>query len=286
MIFYTLINLRSDESPYLGARFIEECAYIESFMHDDQIGMIQQYAYVQHMKTALGIILRGEAACVAYFIEEPEEGEENDVDFSPVDFVIVPKMTPKLVKEKSTGFDILSKLKEEGLFRSSTTVNNRSSFFDDEENEEDMFSQSRGQEQRQAEKYTKFCEKNNRILVRPTMSTTSTINTSNGGSTLGTTSSTVLQKDNGLKQKQSILASVAEESGPQVEEADEGLLEKDHQTMKKIRQYHSNSAKEDMVASPTSPQNIMMQSQGYQPSKLSQQQLDISYELVTSTAEQ
>ena len=46
MIFYTLINLRSDESPYLGARCIEECAYIESFMHDDQIGMIQQYAYV------------------------------------------------------------------------------------------------------------------------------------------------------------------------------------------------------------------------------------------------
>jgi hypothetical protein len=29
------------------------------------------------MKIALGIILRGEAACVANFIEEPAEGEDN-----------------------------------------------------------------------------------------------------------------------------------------------------------------------------------------------------------------
>jgi len=29
------------------------------------------------MKTALGIILRGEAACIAYFIEEQDEDEDD-----------------------------------------------------------------------------------------------------------------------------------------------------------------------------------------------------------------
>jgi len=73
------------------------------------------------MKTALGIILRGEAACVAYFIEEPDQEENDSTEFTPVDFIIVPTMTPKIVKEeKSTGFDILSKLRQEGLFRSNT----------------------------------------------------------------------------------------------------------------------------------------------------------------------
>lgn len=37
---YILITLRSDDCAYLGARFIEECSYIEAFMHEDQIGMI------------------------------------------------------------------------------------------------------------------------------------------------------------------------------------------------------------------------------------------------------
>jgi hypothetical protein len=54
---------------------------------------------------------------------------------------------------------------------------------------------------------------------------------------------------------------VAEESGPHVEEADERLLEADRQTMKAIRQKHNIAEKfdiEDTVASPTSPQNILM----------------------------
>lgn len=84
--------------------------------------MIQQYAYVQHMKTALGIILRGEAACIAYFIEEQDEDEDDQTDFTPVDFIIMPPMPPKIVREKSTGQDILSKLKKEGLFKRSATV--------------------------------------------------------------------------------------------------------------------------------------------------------------------
>lgn len=35
MVFYIIIILKTDESPYLGARFIEECSYIDSFMHED-----------------------------------------------------------------------------------------------------------------------------------------------------------------------------------------------------------------------------------------------------------
>ena len=106
------------------------------------------------------------------------------------------------------------------------------------------------------------------------MSTTSTVNTSAGARTLGTTSSTVLSKDNVVNkiQKNSLLESVAEESGPQVEEADEKLLEADRQTMKAIRHKHNIAETVDIgdtVASPTSPQNILMLSKGYIPSNLS-----------------
>jgi hypothetical protein len=35
MVFYILIMLRSDDCQFLGARFIEECVYIDLFMHND-----------------------------------------------------------------------------------------------------------------------------------------------------------------------------------------------------------------------------------------------------------
>ena len=105
------------------------------------------------MKIALGIILRGEAACVANFIEEPEEGEDNGQDFSAVDFVIVPVVAPKALEKKSTGFDILSKLKQEGLFQRSSTTVTPNSYFDDGDDGEDMFFQSRDTDQRKQEKY-------------------------------------------------------------------------------------------------------------------------------------
>ena len=35
LTIYLVVQLGS-----LGARFIEECSYIDAFMHDDQIGMI------------------------------------------------------------------------------------------------------------------------------------------------------------------------------------------------------------------------------------------------------
>ena len=35
VIFFLLVNLQSNEAQFLGARFIEECLYIVSFMHED-----------------------------------------------------------------------------------------------------------------------------------------------------------------------------------------------------------------------------------------------------------
>lgn len=35
MIFYLLVTIRSDDCQYLGARMIEECSYVEAFMHED-----------------------------------------------------------------------------------------------------------------------------------------------------------------------------------------------------------------------------------------------------------
>ena len=70
----------------------------------------------------------------AYFIVEPERIEKNDQIRR---FRLFPVMTPKLVEEKSTGFDMLSKLKQESLFRKSTTDNKPSLFNGD--NEEEVF---------------------------------------------------------------------------------------------------------------------------------------------------
>lgn len=35
MIFFILVTLKTDDCQYLGARLIEECSYIEAFMHED-----------------------------------------------------------------------------------------------------------------------------------------------------------------------------------------------------------------------------------------------------------
>lgn len=40
MVFYLLVTIQTPDCQYLGARFIEECVYIDAFMHKDQIGMI------------------------------------------------------------------------------------------------------------------------------------------------------------------------------------------------------------------------------------------------------
>lgn len=41
MTIFLIVKLGLTEGKATGARFIEECSYIDTFMHDDQIGMIQ-----------------------------------------------------------------------------------------------------------------------------------------------------------------------------------------------------------------------------------------------------
>ena len=45
--------LQTSEAKFLGARFIEECTYIDSFMHEDQIDLIEEYTNIEHMKVVL-----------------------------------------------------------------------------------------------------------------------------------------------------------------------------------------------------------------------------------------
>jgi len=59
-------------------------------------------------------MIRGEAACIKRFLEQ-DNGEEDEDDFSPVEFII---QQAKIKQEKgaSTGSSVLQKLKREGLF--------------------------------------------------------------------------------------------------------------------------------------------------------------------------
>ena len=50
VIFYIVVALQTSETNFLGARFIEEVTYIDNFMHEDQIGLIQEYTNVEHFK--------------------------------------------------------------------------------------------------------------------------------------------------------------------------------------------------------------------------------------------
>ena len=53
VIFYLMVTLQTSEAKFMGARFIEECTYIDSFMHEDQIGLIEEYTNIEHIKCVL-----------------------------------------------------------------------------------------------------------------------------------------------------------------------------------------------------------------------------------------
>ena len=73
VIFYILTTLQTADSKHLGARFIEECMYIDSFMHEDQIDLIEEYANVEHMKMVLESIDKGIKCCEQLFINPGSE---------------------------------------------------------------------------------------------------------------------------------------------------------------------------------------------------------------------
>jgi len=88
MVYYIVVSLKSESDPTLGAKLIEECSYIDNFMHEDQLGMIQQYSYVQHFKNTLGTFIRGEKACLALLDPKEDSDDDAGLDNCPVDFVI------------------------------------------------------------------------------------------------------------------------------------------------------------------------------------------------------
>lgn len=40
MIFFCVATIQSEDNKYLGARFIEECSYIDAFLHEDQLDIL------------------------------------------------------------------------------------------------------------------------------------------------------------------------------------------------------------------------------------------------------
>ena len=56
VVFYVICTLKSSEAKYLGARFIEECTYVDEFMHEEQVGIVEEYANVEHMKLVLEVL--------------------------------------------------------------------------------------------------------------------------------------------------------------------------------------------------------------------------------------
>lgn len=89
LIFFVICFLKSAENPQLGARFIEECFYIDSFLHEDQLGMIQEYVNVAHLRTSLHYLEKGLRQCERNFINK--EGSDQEQDSSSEEEMKQPK---------------------------------------------------------------------------------------------------------------------------------------------------------------------------------------------------
>ena len=77
LIFYALCVLKSNENPQLGARFLEECFYIDQFMHEEQLGLIQQYTTISHIKVGLTYLTKGISKCEKNFMNGNQNEDES-----------------------------------------------------------------------------------------------------------------------------------------------------------------------------------------------------------------
>ena len=48
LVYYMLVHLPD------GTKLIEECSYIDAFMHEDQKDKVQEYSFLQNFITAIG----------------------------------------------------------------------------------------------------------------------------------------------------------------------------------------------------------------------------------------
>lgn len=74
--------MKSPENPQLGARFIEECFYIDKFMHEEQLGLIQEYCNVAHFRTSLHYLEKGVARCEKNFLNRRDNSDEEEENSS------------------------------------------------------------------------------------------------------------------------------------------------------------------------------------------------------------
>lgn len=68
-VFFLMVTLQSSEAKFLGSRFIDECTYIDSFMHEDQIGLIEEYTSIEHIKCVLAELQNGLHSCEKMFMD-------------------------------------------------------------------------------------------------------------------------------------------------------------------------------------------------------------------------
>ena len=84
VIFYIICTLKSSEAKYLGARFIEECTYVDEFMHEEQVGVVEEYVNFEHMKVVLDVLQKGLLTTEKYMIRQGQETSsgENSLEMS------------------------------------------------------------------------------------------------------------------------------------------------------------------------------------------------------------
>lgn len=82
MIFYIVVALQTSETNFLGARFIEEVTYIDNFMHEDQIGLIQEYTNIEHFKVVTEELQKGLRRCEKLFINPGSDGSSGSSSIS------------------------------------------------------------------------------------------------------------------------------------------------------------------------------------------------------------
>ena len=83
VVFYIICTLKSTEAKFLGARFLEECTYVDEFMHEEQVGVVEEYVNFEHMKIVLDVLQKGLSHTEKYLIRQTEVSSgENSLDVS------------------------------------------------------------------------------------------------------------------------------------------------------------------------------------------------------------
>ena len=64
------------EQGFFGGKFKAQCEFVDVFLHEDQIAVINEYAYFSHLESAFFYLEKGLKACEKKFF--PKNGDENE----------------------------------------------------------------------------------------------------------------------------------------------------------------------------------------------------------------